>query len=93
MIIKVIDKLRYKTLEEVLNYMLKDAIQKLKYFLEDIKEEDKDLYKEVVEALKLFKENYEVEDTTINKKIREFSVKKNIIFLNPQKGTLKPQVI
>ncbi|MEO2117587.1 MAG: ATP-binding protein, partial [Methanocaldococcus sp.] len=28
---------------------------------------------------------------TIPKKIREFLVKRNILFLNPQKGILKPQ--
>jgi AAA+ ATPase superfamily predicted ATPase len=91
LIIKVIDKLRYENLDNILNYMLKDAIQKLKYFLEDVKENDEKLYKEVVYVLKLFKENYEIEDTTINKKIREFLVKKNILFLNPIEGTLKPQ--
>jgi AAA+ ATPase superfamily predicted ATPase len=91
LIIKVIDRLRYENLEEILNYMLKDAVQKLKYFLEDVRENDEELYKEVVDALKLFKENYEIEDTAINKKIREFLVKRNILFLNPIEGILKPQ--
>jgi AAA+ ATPase superfamily predicted ATPase len=87
----VIDRLRYEKLDEILNSMLRDEIQKLKYFLEDVKEEDEELYKKVVNALKLFKENYEIEDIAINKKIREFLIKKNILFLNPQKGTLRPQ--
>jgi len=92
LIIKVIDKLKYgKKLDDVLDFMLKDATQKLKYFLEDVKEEDEELYKKVVDALKLIKENYEVEDITIPKKIREFLVKRNILFLNPIEGTLKPQ--
>jgi len=91
LIIKVIDKMRYKSLDMILNFMLKDAIQKLKYFLEDIKEKDEKLYNKIVDALNIFKENYEVEDITIPKKIREFLVKRNILFLNPIEGTLKPQ--
>ncbi|AEF96168.1 ATP-binding protein [Methanotorris igneus] len=87
----VIDRLRYEKLGEILNSMLRDEIQKLKYFLEDVKEEDEEFYKKIVDALRIFKEDYEVEDMEIPKKIREFLIKKNILFLNPQKGTLKPQ--
>ncbi|MEO2117583.1 MAG: ATP-binding protein, partial [Methanocaldococcus sp.] len=90
-IIYIINELRHKKLMNILNFMLKDATQKLKYFLEDVKEEDEELYKKVVDALKIFKENYEVEDITIPKKLREFLVKRNILFLNPIEGTLKPQ--
>jgi AAA+ ATPase superfamily predicted ATPase len=90
-IYNIIDEMRYKDLKEILNYMLKDAVQKLKYFLEDVRENDEELYKEVVDALKLFKNSYEIEDTAINKKIREFLVKRNILFLNPIEGILKPQ--
>ncbi|WP_423791982.1 ATP-binding protein [Methanocaldococcus indicus] len=91
-IVYVIQELKNKELKEILDYLLKDAIQKLKYFLEDVKEEnDDDFYKKVVDALKIFKENYEVEDTKIPKKIREFLIKKNILFLNPIDGILKPQ--
>ncbi|ADC68853.1 ATPase [Methanocaldococcus sp. FS406-22] len=90
-IYNVIDEMRYRELKEILNSMLRDETQKLKYFLEDVKEEDEELYKKVVKALKLFKDNYEVEDTAINKKIREFLIRNNVLFLNPQKGTLKPQ--
>jgi AAA+ ATPase superfamily predicted ATPase len=91
LIIKVIKKLKTKDLREILEFMLRDETQRLKYFLEDVKEEDKELYKEVVDALKLFKDIYEVEDTAINKKVREFLVRNNVLFLNPQKGILKPQ--
>ncbi|EHP85545.1 hypothetical protein MetfoDRAFT_1313 [Methanotorris formicicus Mc-S-70] len=91
LIIKVIDKLRYEKLDVILKFMLKDAIQKLKYFLENVKEEDEELYNKIVDVLKLFKETYEIEDISINKKIREFLVKKNILFLNPVEGILKPQ--
>jgi len=90
-IIYIINELRNKELMNILNFMLKEETQKLKYFLEDVKEEDEELYKKVVDALKIFKENYEVEDIKIPKKIREFLVKRNILFLNPIEGTLKPQ--
>ncbi|AEF95787.1 ATP-binding protein [Methanotorris igneus] len=90
-IIYVIQKLKDKNLKEVLNYLLNDVKQKLKYFLEDVKEEDEKLYKEVLEALKIFKESYEVEDITIDKKVREFLVKGNILFLDPIEGILRPQ--
>ncbi len=64
----MIQKLKNKNLKEVLNYLLNDAKQKLKYFLEDVKEENEELYKKVVYALKIFKENYNVEDVTIDNK-------------------------
>jgi len=87
----VVEESSIRNVKEVLKEMLRDEIQKLKYFLEDVEEEDEELYKKVVDALRLFKEAYEVEDIKIPKKIREFLVKKNILFLNPQKGILKPQ--
>ncbi|EHP88525.1 ATP-binding protein [Methanotorris formicicus] len=90
-IIYIIQKLKNKDLKEILDEMLRDEIQKLKYFLEDVKEENEEFYNKVVDALKIFKETYEVEDIRIPKKVREFLVKKNILFLNPQKGTLKSQ--
>ncbi|WP_456374881.1 ATP-binding protein [Methanocaldococcus sp.] len=91
-IYSVIDEMRYGELNNILNEMLKIEISKLKYFLEDIKEDNnEEFYKEVVNYLSLFKENYIIEDIKIPKKIREFLIKKNILFLNPIEGTLKPQ--
>ncbi|WP_064496495.1 ATP-binding protein [Methanocaldococcus jannaschii] len=91
LIIKVIKKLKIKGLKETLDEMLRDEMQKLKYFLEDIKEKDEESYNKIADALEIFKDSYEIEDIKIPKNIREFLVKKNILFLNPQKGTLKPQ--
>ncbi|CAB3289494.1 AAA ATPase [Methanocaldococcus lauensis] len=91
LIYKVIDKMRYEELDNILNEMLKIEISKLKYFLEDVKEDNEKFYKEVVNYLSLFKENYIIEDVKIPKKIREFLIKKNILFLNPIDGNLKPQ--
>jgi len=87
----VVEESKFKDLREILEELLGDEVQKLKYFLDDVEEEDKEFYKEIINALRIFKENYEIEDIKIPKKIRVFLVKKNILFLNPQKGILKPQ--
>ncbi len=101
LIIKVINKLRYEGLGEILNFMLKDAMQKLDMFLDmlnyskpkvdigskviEVKRED------IIEALKLFKENYEIDKKKIPMPVYIYLVKKNILFLNPIEGTLRPQ--
>ena len=97
----VIDRLRYENLEDILDFMLKDATQKLKYFLKDLDyikpkvkvgdeviEVKKD---DIIEALKLFKENYEISDDEIPEPVYIYLVKRNILFLNPIEGILKPQ--
>ena len=101
LIIKVVDRLRYENLDNILDYMLKDAVQKLKYFLKDLDyikpkvkvgdeviEVKKD---DIIEALKLFKENYEISDDEIPEPVYIYLVKRNILFLNPIEGTLRPQ--
>ena len=91
LIYKVIDKIRYKELNDILTTMLNDERNKLRYFLEDIAEEDGELHKKVIDALSLFKNNYEIDDFKVPKKIRNVLINKNILFLNPRKGTIKPQ--
>ena len=51
----VIDSLRYENLKEILDEMFRDEVQKLKYFLEDVKEEDEELYNKIVDALNCLK--------------------------------------
>ena len=46
---------------------------------------------DIIEALKLFKENYEISDDEIPEPVYIYLVKRNILFLNPIEGTLKPQ--
>ena len=97
----VIEESTFKDLREVLDFMLNDEISKLDMFLEvldylkpkieignkviEIKKED------VIKALKLFKESYEVNKKEIPVPVYIYLVKRNILFLNPQKGILKPQ--
>ncbi|XRO77790.1 ATP-binding protein [Methanocaldococcus sp. 10A] len=87
----VINKLKYKELKEILDTMLDVESSKLKDFLEEVREEHEELYKEVINALSLFKEQYIVDSDKIPKKIRLLLIKRNILFLNPIKRTLKPQ--
>jgi AAA+ ATPase superfamily predicted ATPase len=101
-IIYVIDKLKIgNNLKDTLELILNDEISKLDMFLEfldyskpeveignniyEIKKED------IVEALKLFKDNYEIPKKDISTPIYVYLVKRNILFLNPQRGVLKPQ--
>ena len=101
LIIKVVDKLRYEDLKEILDQMLKEEIQKLRHFLKDldyikprvnIEDEIIEINKEdIIEALRLFKDNYEINDDKIPKPVYIYLVKRNILFLNPVEGTLKPQ--
>jgi len=51
----------------------------------EIKKED------IINALKLFKDNYEISDDNISESVYIYLVKRNILFLNPIEGTLRPQ--
>ena len=100
-IYNVIDEMRYKELKEILNLMLKEEISKLDMFLDmlnyskpkvEVGDEVIKIKKDdIIEALKLFKDNYEVDKKHIPVPVYIYLVKKNILFLNPIEGTLKPQ--
>ncbi len=100
-IIYVIDKLKNKDLKEILETLLMDEQQKLKYFLREldyikpkvkIGDEVIEIKKEdIINALKLFKDNYEISDNNISEPVYIYLVKRNILFLNLIEGTLKPQ--
>ncbi|AEF95786.1 ATP-binding protein [Methanotorris igneus] len=100
-IIYIIQELKNKNLEEILDYLLKDAIQKLDMFLEilnyskpkiEIGNEIIELKKEdIINALRLFKEKYMINKKEIPTPVYMYLVKKNILFLNPVEGTLRPQ--
>ncbi|ACX72201.1 ATPase [Methanocaldococcus vulcanius M7] len=101
LIVRVINKLGIMDLKDVLELMLKDDMQKLKYFLNDldyikpkvsIKDELIEIKKEdIIEALKLFKNTYEISDDKIPEPVYIYLIKENILFLDPIRGILKPQ--
>ncbi|CAB3289814.1 ATPase [Methanocaldococcus lauensis] len=97
----VINSLRYENLEDILESMLNDEIAKLDMFLEvldyskpkvEIGDETIEIKKEeIINALKLFKEKYVIPKKEITTPVYVYLVKKNILFLNPQRRILKPQ--
>ncbi|AEH07266.1 ATP-binding protein [Methanothermococcus okinawensis] len=97
----VVEESSFKDLKEVLEYLLNDSIQKLDMFLNkldyitpkiSIENEIIEIKKEdVVNALKLFKTKYEIDKNDVSMPIYIYLIKENILFLNPQKGILKPQ--
>ena len=90
-LVSIINDLKTKPLDKVLSYFLQDEKQKIKYFLEDIEEKDIKLYKKVIDIFKLFQDKLEIPDSLVKKSLKEFLVNKNILFLDPVKGLLKPQ--
>jgi len=90
-LVSIINDLKTKALNEVLSYLLQNEKQKIKYFLEDIEEKDIKLYKKVIDVFKLFQAKLEIPDSLVKKSLKEFLVSKNILFLDPVRGVLKPQ--
>jgi AAA+ ATPase superfamily predicted ATPase len=78
-----------------------NEMQKLKHFLKEldyikpkvvIGDEVIEIKKEdIIEALKLFKDNCKISDDDIPEPVYVYLVKRNILFLNPIEGILKPQ--
>ncbi len=93
LIYKVIDKMRYEELNNILNEMLGIESSKLKKLLIRIKngKYNEINYDEVIKALLLFKKEYVVDEYKIDEDIKEFLVKTNILFLNPIKEVIRPQ--
>ncbi|CAB3288775.1 AAA ATPase [Methanocaldococcus lauensis] len=97
----VVEESKFKDLNDVLEYMLKEEMSKLDMFLDmldyskpkvEIGDETIEIKKEdIVNALKLFKENYVISKKEISPPVYIYLIKKNILFLNPIEGTLKPQ--
>jgi len=97
----VVEESKFKDLREILEFMLKDAVQKLDMFLDmlnyskpkvDVGDEVIEIKKDnVIEALKLFKDEYEVSKKHIPVPVYTYLIKRNILFLNPIEGILKPQ--
>ena len=101
LLIKVINKLKTKSLDEVLSYLLQDEKAKIKMELEkfdyikvkvlyenqevEVKKED------VIEILKKFKDKGVLKKDEIKAPAYYYLIRKNILFLDPIKEILKPQ--
>ncbi|XRO77791.1 ATP-binding protein [Methanocaldococcus sp. 10A] len=100
-IYNVIDEMRYKELEEILETMVQDEVSRLEMFLEDldyitpkveIRNKTIEVKKEdIIKALKMFKDSYTIHRRELPSSVYVYLVKENILFLNPMNGTLKPQ--
>ena len=101
LITKVVSKLYDKNLNEVLEGLLNDEIQKLdmKFEIMDYSKPKVKIGENIVEiekedvfkSLNLFKDRYEISKKEIPTSIYVYLIKENILFLDPRKGTLKPQ--
>ncbi len=97
----VVESMRYKDLEDILETMVQDEVSKLEMFLEyldyitpkvEIKNEVVEVKKEdIIKALKMFKDNYTIHRREIPTSVYIYLVKENILFLNPINGALRPQ--
>lgn len=97
----VVEESSFKDLKEVLGFLLNDEIQKLdaKFEIMDylkpkvkIGENIVEIEKEdILKSLSLFKDKYTISKKEIPTLVYIYLIKENILFLNPQEGTLKPQ--
>ena len=101
LLVKVINKLKTKSLDEVLSYLLQDEKAKIKMELEkfdyvkvkvlyenqevEVKKED------LIEVLKKFKDKDVLKKDEVKAPVYYYLVRKNILFLDPIKEILKPQ--
>ncbi|AEF96820.1 ATP-binding protein [Methanotorris igneus] len=93
LIIKVMNRMKTDDLDEILNYLLNMEISELMDLLAKVKNNKFEgiEYNKVVNALKLFKNSYEIDAYSIKEDIKEFLIKRNILFLEPVKRILRPQ--
>ena len=100
-IYNIIDEMRYKELNDILNQILKEETSKLNMFLDVLKYSEPEVEinnktikinkEDITNALKLFKDNYEIPKKDIPMPVSIYLIKKNFLFLNPIEETLKPQ--
>ena len=95
----VIDTMKYKDLDQILDRMLDDEINSLRFRLKKLETPKIEIYgkisetskEEIIEVLKLFKNQYEVSSEKIKFETLVYLVDENILFLNTQTGLVKPQ--
>jgi len=99
LLIKVINKLKTKSLDETLDYLLQDEKQKLIMLLSLLDEEKVTIgekifvvkKEEILQVLKEIARKEFLYQKDVLPKIYYYLVSKNILFLDPIKGILKPQ--
>jgi AAA+ ATPase superfamily predicted ATPase len=77
-------------LREFCEEMIEDRFSVVLYSLRALEDTDRELFKRVVSLFERFRENEAVECVKISVEV-EWSVRQNILFLNPRKRLLKPQ--
>ncbi|WP_292461217.1 ATP-binding protein [Methanothermococcus sp.] len=97
----IIIKTAHKNLRDVLEEKLLNEVNIMEEFLRDLNYIKPEVNirgqmievnkKEIMEALELFKKKYVVKLHDIPKHVYVYLINENILFLNPQKGILKPQ--
>ncbi|AEH06790.1 ATP-binding protein [Methanothermococcus okinawensis] len=97
----IIIKTAHKNLRDVLEEKLLNEVNIMEEFLRDLNYIKPEVNirgqmievnkKEIREALELFKKKYIVKLHDIPKHVYVYLINENILFLNPQKGILKPQ--
>ncbi len=98
-LVSIINDLKTKSLDEILNYLLQDEKQKIIMFLSLLGEEkviigEKTFVvkkEEIIEILKKIAQKEFLYQKDVLPKIYYFLVSKNILFLDPIRGILKPQ--
>ncbi len=98
-LVSIINDLKTKSLDEILNYLLQDEKQKIIMFLSLLDEEkviigEKTFVvkkEEIIEILKKIAQKEFLYQKDVLPKIYYFLVSKNILFLDPIRGILKPQ--
>jgi len=90
---KNIDVIIKETLGEK-KYFLRNILDKLLYIKPKINIGEEEISVErdkVIEILKRFNDSEKIEDTKMPIAEKIFLIRKNILFINPNEGTIKPQ--
>ncbi len=100
-IVYVINTMKYKDLDQILDGILNDEINRLKFRLRKLEivkpkiEIDGKVIEinkeEIIDVLKLFKDQYEVSSEEIKFETLVYLIDENILFLDTQTGLVKPQ--
>ena len=77
-------------LKELCEEMLEDRVSSILYRIKALRRENEELFRKVADLLKQFEESETTECDEINEEVA-WTVKNNVLFLDPRKRLLKPQ--